>query len=194
MPRHPALPISLYLKDRVVLLVGDGGGADERAARLAAAGARTQHITKDAWQPELCGDAFIVIANDDDDGFNRSVAAQARAKGCLSYAHDRPELSDFAMPALIRRGPLAIAISTDAAAPALSRRLREELEKLLDSAGERLLSLIGHLEARRQSMARGDSRKASLYRDASSLEIRGALHIGDFDGGHSDGGDGDGGG
>ena len=39
------------------------------------------------------------------------------------------------MPALIERGPLKLAISTDAAAPALSRRLREQLVSLLDSAG-----------------------------------------------------------
>lgn len=181
MSRRPALPISLYVAGRRVLVVGDGPGAEERARRLEAAGADLVRIATAAWRDELCAGAFAVLANGEDDAHNGRVARAARAAGCLAYAHDQPALSDFAMPALIRRGPLQIAISTDAAAPALSRRLREQLEALLDTAGPRLEALLTRLERARASLPRGAERARELYRMASALHLRGTVDVDETD-------------
>jgi uroporphyrin-III C-methyltransferase/precorrin-2 dehydrogenase/sirohydrochlorin ferrochelatase len=55
----------------------------------------------------------------------------ARAAGVPVNVADQPELCDFVMPAIIRRGDVAIGISTGAAAPALARLIRERIERVL---------------------------------------------------------------
>ncbi|HUH02583.1 MAG TPA: NAD(P)-dependent oxidoreductase [Kofleriaceae bacterium] len=177
MSRHPALPVSLYVVDRLVVIVGDGPGADERQRRLAAAGARIARIAADAYQPHSLEGAFLVLAHDDDSTLNERVAGDARAAGCLAYAHDRPDLSDLAMPALIRRGPLAIAVSTDGAAPALSRRLRQELEAMFDRAGPAIDALVAELETARASLPRGARRAQALSQLAARLRVAGEIAI-----------------
>lgn len=177
MSPYPALPVSLYLTDRLVVLVGDGPGAHERQRRLAAAGAQIARIPAAAYEPASLEGAFLVIAHDEDAGLNERVATDARRAGCLTYAHDRPDLSDLAMPALIRRGPLAIAVSTDGAAPALSRRLREQLEAMMDRAGTAIDALVVELQTARATLPRGARRAESLGRLAARLRIEGAVTV-----------------
>ncbi len=56
-------------------------------------------------------------------------ASLATARGVLCNVVDDPERCDFYYPAIVRRGPLQIAISTDGRSPALARRLRIELQR-----------------------------------------------------------------
>ncbi len=171
--------MSLYVLDRLVVVAGDGKACDERASRLTAAGARLFRVPKGAYRSHMCQGAFAVIANDADHAFNEAVARDARAAGALSYAHDNPAWCDFAMPALVRRGPLTIAIATDAAAPVLARRLRQELERLLEGAAAGLDRLIERLERRRAQLPPGA--RASLGTIAARLRIEGRLVIDDDD-------------
>ena len=59
---------------------------------------------------------------------NESVFREAEARGILCNAVDEPERCHFYYPAVVRRGPLQIAISTGGLSPALASRLRQELE------------------------------------------------------------------
>jgi precorrin-2 dehydrogenase/sirohydrochlorin ferrochelatase len=58
-----------------------------------------------------------------------SLAARARSQGILVNVEDVPELCDFHMPAIVRRGDLALTVSTSGKAPGLSRLIREWLER-----------------------------------------------------------------
>jgi uroporphyrin-III C-methyltransferase / precorrin-2 dehydrogenase / sirohydrochlorin ferrochelatase len=58
---------------------------------------------------------------------------------------DNPPLCDFIFPAMIRRGPLQIAISTTGVSPVLARLLKQDLEQMLPDGAEKLLAFIeGH--------------------------------------------------
>lgn len=178
MPRRPTFQISLYLTDRPVLLVGSGSIADDRARRLERAGAALTRVPDSDYAPELCTGTFLVLATGEDNSLNARIMADARAAGCLCYAHDQPELSDFASPALVERGPLTLAISTQSVAPALSRVMREQLDALLASGGARLDALIAELESLRERLPRGQ-RGARLYALASRLRIDGGIRVDD---------------
>jgi siroheme synthase (precorrin-2 oxidase/ferrochelatase) len=141
---HPALQIGLRVDGRRCLVIGGGPGADERASRLAAAGAIV------ARDDRLDG-AFAIFCHNP--ARADALAADARARGILYYAHDRPDLSDFSMPALARRGPVQIAVATDGASPALAGRLRAELARLLDEAGPALDALVAEAAAARPTKA-----------------------------------------
>lgn len=168
MSRHAALPISLYVEGRTVVVVGDGESSDRRARRFEAAGAAVRRVSPVDFSPLDCEDAFLVAFQEPVDG----GAAAVRAAGILVYVHDAPEESDVAMPGLVQRGPLKIAISTDGAAPALTRRFRQQLEALLDAAGPHLDALLAEIEA-----ARGSATTTELNDLAAKLHVRGTIDV-----------------
>ena len=59
----------------------------------------------------------------------RALSSLARALGVLVNVEDKPELCDFHVPALVRRGDLLLTISTGGRSPGVARILREDLEK-----------------------------------------------------------------
>jgi precorrin-2 dehydrogenase/sirohydrochlorin ferrochelatase len=183
MPLYEALPISLYVRGRKCVVVGEGEQADARATRLREHGAQVEHIASADYQSSRLAGAFLVMVQAGDRESDPAaapvrVAEDARAAGALTYVADRPDLSDLAMPGLVRRGPLKIAISSDAAVPALTRHLRREIERLVASAGTGLDALIETLQRRRDEIPR-ETRSAVLGAIAARLRIRGHIEIAD---------------
>ena len=115
------LPIALDPTKLRVGLIGQGEPLARRRAFLKASGVETTGETIGASQ-------ILFIA-----GFDRetsaSLAQKARAQGALVNVEDAPELCDFHVPATARRGDLTFTVSTNGKAPALSRMLREWLER-----------------------------------------------------------------
>jgi siroheme synthase-like protein len=99
-----------------------------------------------------------------------TVSRDARARGLLVYVLDMPELSDLRMPALVRRGPLQIAVSTDGVSPALARRLREQLEHLLAQNGVTLDAFVAHLASLREETLRRPAAITFTPKPASSID------------------------
>ncbi len=70
---------------------------------------------------------FMVIAATDDTDVNIAVYEDAERRAMLVNVVDVPPLCNFILPAIVRSGPLAIAISTAGASPALAKRIRNEI-------------------------------------------------------------------
>jgi precorrin-2 dehydrogenase/sirohydrochlorin ferrochelatase len=70
----------------------------------------------------------LVVAATGDPIVNRRVHDDAEAAGVWVNAADDPANCSFTLPAIVRRGPLAIAVSTDGRSPALASWLRGRLE------------------------------------------------------------------
>src|SRR6185503_7685565 len=77
--------------------------------------------------------AFLAIAATNDTEVNIGVYEQAEQRAMLVNVVDVPPLCNFILPAIVRSGPLAIAISTAGASPALAKRMKREIA---DSYGE----------------------------------------------------------
>ena len=73
--------------------------------------------------------AFLTVAATNSRNANAAVFRACAACGVLCNSVDDPEHCDFIYPAVVRRGPLQIAISTSGRSPALAARLRRELER-----------------------------------------------------------------
>ncbi|MCJ7788163.1 MAG: SAM-dependent methyltransferase, partial [Methyloceanibacter sp.] len=85
----------------------------------------------------------LVIAATEDDAEDTRVSAIARALGVPVNVPDRPELCTFALPAIVDRGEVTVAIGTSAAAPVLAQRLRAWLERELHPRLDALAKLAG---------------------------------------------------
>jgi precorrin-2 dehydrogenase/sirohydrochlorin ferrochelatase len=159
-------PVCLDLRDRPCVVIGGGTVAARKVEGLLECGARVTVVAPllapalqallDAGQitarlrPYADGDldgAALAIAATDEREVNALVAAEARARGVWLNAADDPERCDFILPAVIRRGDLQIAISTGGRSPALARRVREDLERLLPAEYADLLPLLADVRA-----------------------------------------------
>ena len=74
---------------------------------------------------------FLVIAATSDREVNRRVFRAAEQLGKLCNVADVPELCNFILPAVHREGPIAVAVSTGGASPALAKRLRSQIAELV---------------------------------------------------------------
>jgi precorrin-2 dehydrogenase / sirohydrochlorin ferrochelatase len=85
---------------------------------------------------------FMAIAATDDTDVNIAVYDDAERRAMLVNVVDVPPLCNFSLPASVRSGPLAIAISTAGASPALAKRMKREIEGQFGESYARLAVLL----------------------------------------------------
>jgi siroheme synthase-like protein len=122
---------------RVVLVAPDAGPELERlAAEGSIAWERREYRAED-----LEG-TFIAIAATNDTDVNIRVYDDAERRAMLVNVVDVPPLCNFILPAIVRTGPLAIAISTAGASPALAKRIKREIAAAYGAEHARLAELL----------------------------------------------------
>jgi precorrin-2 dehydrogenase / sirohydrochlorin ferrochelatase len=92
--------------------------------------------------PEDLEGAFMVIAATDDSEVNIGIYYDAEKRAMLANVVDVPPLCNFILPAIVRTGPLAIAISTAGASPALAKRMKREIADLFGEDYARLAVML----------------------------------------------------
>ncbi|MDP8986851.1 MAG: bifunctional precorrin-2 dehydrogenase/sirohydrochlorin ferrochelatase, partial [Actinomycetota bacterium] len=102
--------------------------------------------------------ASLVLAATGDARLNARLRRHAHRAGALVNAVDDPAHCDVTVPAVVRRGPVTVAITTDGHSPAAARFLREELDALLPATVGDLVALAAEARAelRRQGRYRYD--------------------------------------
>ena len=171
----PWYPVFLDLRGRSVLVVGGGDLAAEKVRGLRAAEAAISvvaaslngelaalreagaiaHLAREYREGDMAGFS-VVMAAQGDSGANARLSAEARARGILLNAADDPGNCDFILPAVLREGPLTLAISTGGGSPAMARRVREELTDYLSEDTAPLAELV--------SETRADLRRRGVFR------------------------------
>lgn len=141
----------------------------DRLAALAAA-QRIDHRSRCFRSSDLSG-ASLAVAATGDAVVDARVAAAARRLRVLVNAVDRPELCDFILPSVLRRGPVRVAVSTGGKSPALAREIRRHLERLLPRGLGPLAEAVGRARAR----ARAAAATPEARRDAAERVVAKAL-------------------
>src|SRR4051812_39379886 len=154
----------LRLTGRRCVVVGGGEIGLEKVEGLLACDGRVVLIAPEA-EPELerlaregsiewvrreyeTGDleaTFIAIAATDDTDINIAVYNDAEERAMLVNVVDVPPLCNFILPAIVRTGPLAIAISTAGASPALAKRMKTQVAELFGEPYARLAVLLNEV-------------------------------------------------
>jgi precorrin-2 dehydrogenase / sirohydrochlorin ferrochelatase len=124
----------LDLSGRRCLVVGAGPMADEKADALRACGADV--VAAERYGPTLLDGVWLVVVADPDEG--ERVFADANERGIFCNVADVPDRCSFILPAIHRRGPIAVAVSTDGASPALAQWLRDRFAAQIGFEHEQL--------------------------------------------------------
>jgi precorrin-2 dehydrogenase/sirohydrochlorin ferrochelatase len=141
-------PMFVKLEGRQCLVVGAGAIAEGKIRGLLQAGANVRVVAPRAvlqiqtwaknnaivwhtraFHPRDLDGAFLVITATSSPEVNAEVFKRASEKKVLCNSVDDPDNCDFYYPAVVTRGDLQIAISTNGRSPALAQRLRHELEE-----------------------------------------------------------------
>jgi siroheme synthase-like protein len=88
---------------------------------------------------------FIAIAATDDTDTNIRIYEDAERRAMLVNIVDVPPLCNFILPAIVRTGPLAVAISTAGASPALAKRIKREIAETYGEPYARLAELLNEV-------------------------------------------------
>jgi precorrin-2 dehydrogenase / sirohydrochlorin ferrochelatase len=165
MLETPFYMACLRLTGRRCVVVGGGEVALEKVEGLLACDARVEVIA-----PRLCSlleglaaegsigwvqrayggeadleGAFLAIAATDDTAVNVRVFEEAERRAMLVNVVDVPPLCNFILPAVVRSGPLAIAVSTAGASPALAKRIKRQIAAEYGEPYARLAVLLNEV-------------------------------------------------
>ncbi len=99
-------------------------------------------LERRAFEPGDLTDSFMAIAATDDTDVNIAVYEEAEKLAMLVNVVDVPSLCNFILPAIVRTGPLAIAISTAGASPALAKRMKREISELFGTEYAELAGIL----------------------------------------------------
>jgi len=183
-------PLFLDLTEKVCVVVGGGRVAERKTRALLACGARvrvvsphvckgiralhqTQRIklTERVYKSSDLKEAVLVFAATNDVLTNGRVSQDARERGILVNVADSPDLCDFIVPAIIRRGPIVIAISTSGTLPMLARRLREEIERRLSKDHALYATKVGRLRRLLMEGVGDRKRRQKILKEIRAVNI-----------------------
>jgi precorrin-2 dehydrogenase/sirohydrochlorin ferrochelatase len=180
-------PMFLKLAGRSALVVGAGVVATPKIESLLQAGARVRVVAPEAsetvqqwaqdgrielatkvFEPADLDNVFIAVVGTSSREVNAQAFQEARLRNILCNVVDDPEHCDFYYPAVVRRGKLQVAISTEGQSPALAQKMRLDLE---EQYGPEYEQWIEHLGSERAKLFQKDidpeERKRLLHELAS---------------------------
>ena len=153
--------IFLELNKRRVVVIGGGTVAVRKAQTLLDSGARLIVVAEDIdklmtalckhgntelirsrYEKTYLTGAVLAIAATNDHELNKQIYKDCQELEILCNVVDEPELCDFFVPAVVKRGDLQIAVGTDGKCPAYAGHIRKKLEKIfVEKHGEFLNEL-----------------------------------------------------
>ncbi len=161
-------PIFLEMNGQRAVVIGGGAVAVRKAQTLLDCGARlvvvaedidkmmtalckhkNAELIKSKYQKSYLTAAVLAIAATNDHQLNKQIYKDCQELEILCNVVDEPEMCDFFVPAVVRRGSLQIAVGTDGNCPAYAGHIREKLEKIFtDKHGQ----FLDELEKMRQKV------------------------------------------
>jgi siroheme synthase (precorrin-2 oxidase/ferrochelatase) len=173
--RLPFFPVSLNLEGRKCVVIGavDDREAIEKAASLEECGAQVQRIYDAATlTDEGLGGAFFVISTPQDAGLSVRLRALADRERFLLCCIDQPRYGFVAMAAIVKAGPVRVAISTAGLAPRVGKILKNAIATAMDARFRRFIENLAR-QRERTHAAHPAPEESALRRDAMIEAARG---------------------
>jgi precorrin-2 dehydrogenase / sirohydrochlorin ferrochelatase len=176
-PIDDGYPIVVRLNGRRVLVVGGGQIALRKATGLAQAGASVTvvspelveafgalegvEIVRRGYRSSDLEGAWLVVAATNDPAVQQQIFDEGERAGVFVNAVDDPDRCSFILPAVLRRGPVIVSVSTQGRSPALAAQLRDRLADALPDDLEQTTDDVW--QRRREMQARGESTEDATW-------------------------------
>ena len=164
-------PIIVRLAGRPVLVVGGGVIALRKTEGLVASGASITVVSPDfadgfeqlervtlvqrTYETADLDGMWLVVAATNDPVVQQRIFDECEARHIFCNAVDDPDRCAFILPAIVRRGPVIVSVSTQGRSPTLAKHLKDVLA---DAIPENIEELAAELSAKRKAIqARGES-------------------------------------
>lgn len=160
-------PVNLDIKGRQCLVVGGGRVGSRKVDTLVQCGAVVTVVSAEvsptvkqladekaillkqrAYRASDVEGMFLVIGATDNETLNRQINADAERLNLLCNIADRPEICNFILPAVVRRGSFVMAISTAGKSPAFAKHVRKRLETQFGPEYGVVLELMGAIRSK----------------------------------------------
>ena len=179
---RPYYPLFLDLEGRAAVVIGGGTVAARKIESLVRSGARVTVVAPECadeieqWGRDGAielrrkryerGDldrAVIVIAATSDAATNARVAADCREEHILVNVVDLTEMCDFIVPAVVESGSIQVAVSTGGQSPALARKLKHDLQRLVGPEYGEANDILGNLRDAAKSALPTDGDRKQFF-------------------------------
>ncbi|HEX6487575.1 MAG TPA: uroporphyrinogen-III C-methyltransferase [Candidatus Dormibacteraeota bacterium] len=171
-------PVYLDLNGRRCVVLGEGELASEKVLGLRRAGADVVWHRRPHQPGDFSGATLAIDASGDLESNARARDEATREKVQLNVV-DVTDKCDWIAPAIVRRGPLQIAISTAGESPFLASTLRARIERWLGEEWGPFTQLVGRVRRRLRGRGVPLQEQTAIYRRLMRPEVRELLRLGE---------------
>lgn len=200
------IPLVFDLNDRSVVIFGGGSVGERKALKFVYVAGQVTVVSRDFTKnlrrletnlgnlhliereidlpliKKYVSGAFIVISATNDPKLNSEIVSVARKHGKLVNWVDRPEDSDFTVPAMVRKKDIQIAISTGGKSPLISRYLKSKVKELITDDDVFMVELQNFArELAKRTILRQIDRKEILWQIFRDSSIRKLVKDGKYE-------------
>ena len=122
-----------------------------------------------AFEPADLDDADLVVAATNNAGLNQQIRQEANQRNLLANFADKPELCNFYLGSIVKKGDLKIAISTNGKSPTIAKRLKEVLN---DNLPEELNDTLQQMQALRNTLNGNFSSKVKKLNEVTAILVK----------------------
>jgi precorrin-2 dehydrogenase / sirohydrochlorin ferrochelatase len=120
----------------------------------------------------------LVFACTDNSAINNKIRKEAARKNIPVNVVDNPDLCDFIVPSIIRKGDLTIAISTSGELPLLSKKLRQKIEEVVTDDYLEYLHIIGEFRKHLMKTVKEARKRGLIMKDIAKMDMQEVIATG----------------
>ncbi|MCR4797627.1 MAG: bifunctional precorrin-2 dehydrogenase/sirohydrochlorin ferrochelatase [Lachnospiraceae bacterium] len=169
-------PLFMDISDRSFLIIGGGAIAEEKVRRLKRftdritviakeSGIRDVKVILKSYEKSDLALGDYVVAATGDKTTDAVISADCRKENKPVNVVDDPVLSDFIFPAVVKRGDLTVAISTEGKSPAYAGLLRRQIEETVPRDIEEILDEMGKVRSRVKDGVENQKERKRIYEE-----------------------------
>lgn len=138
--------------------------------RLAEKG-KIEIIKREYEEGDLKG-AVLVFAATNKEEINRRIRKEAEKRHIPVNVVDNPDLCDFVVPSIVKKGPIVIAISTSGTMPLLSKKLRKEIQRNITGDYIQYAYLIGRFRELLIEKVKDRKKRSDIMKEIGKIDIK----------------------
>jgi precorrin-2 dehydrogenase/sirohydrochlorin ferrochelatase len=185
-------PVVLQLRGKRCVIIGGGVIAERKVLGLLEAGAddvllvspsvtaKIERLAEEGklrlerreYKEEDANEAWLIFAATNDKRVNAAIAADGARFGILVNAADEPDNSTFISPSVVRRGDLLLAVTASGASPALSQRIKQELESQYGPRYEEITNQLRRLRDRTLDLIIDEQERRAVLKLAAEEAVQ----------------------